>query len=984
MLALIAIVVALGRSSARVVYAAGEFAPITTTLPALAFGSVAWGDFDSDGDQDVLVTGCLAFPCGNSVPFISKVFRNDGAETFTDIAADLVGVYESSVAWGDYDRDGDLDILLAGLTTIFSNSAITKIYRNNGNGTFTDVGALLPGVGNGSVAWGDYDNDGDLDILLAGHSSSGRFTLSIYRNDGAAGFKDSGVALGGVAGSAAAWGDYDGDGDLDILSTGTTTFGPGGSITRIYRNDGNGGFADSGISLPNVSSSAVAWADYDNDGDLDLVLCGIERDTSARITRIYRNDAGIFTDIVAGLIGISDGAVAWGDFDNDGDLDLVLTGSTGAEVTRLYRNDSNHVFTAVAAGLRDVRYSSAAWADANNDARLDLVLMGNYNTEFDHFTKLYLNNAAAVNTTPSVPTGLAANVSGRTVTLNWNAASDAETDAPGLTYNVRVGTTPGGSQIMSAVADASTGYRRLPQTGNVQLGLTAILKGLADGTYYWSVQAVDSGFAGSPFAAEGSFMMAQPITPTITPTPTSTPTSTPIPPLKLCTLVVAVGHLDNDLAQSGTLERLIGNFKKGAHSGVCITLWADGPGKNNSIIYTCPLRNGTCSDDKNETWKTYTMTEDSTDYTAFTNFISGTIASTPNAVRVAVALIGHGSGWSASAFPSLPSPWKPQGDRMGGMSWDDTPDNEVNTPQTRSLSTQAMADALYQVTRATGRKIDLLYLDACSMGAIEVLYELRDSAHYVLASPNTDWASFAYHLVLPATKPDLDGLALGKAWLAQEASVLNANYYPHTLAVYDLSQINAVMSATLPFKAMLQQMLATHRAKIITAATNVERYEGNYNGSIGLEDVPVDFYSLGLALHKEFSDTKTWVDVVQTLTSTLKPLVAASRFVTGTPWIYRGTVWNWNDSLGVSLYLPLPQDESPSKRFLYTADHLQWVRDTHWDEFLTAYWSEATQRVHPSSVDQLPTCFYTRECDLLAKQLPLPFWRVFLPVVPNQ
>jgi len=94
---------------------------------------------------------------------------------FTLSSIDLTGVYQSSVAWGDYDNDGDLDILLTGKAG--SNNPVAKVYRND-SGTFTDIGASLTGVYGGSAAWGDYDNDGDLDILLTGMN-----VCKVYRND---------------------------------------------------------------------------------------------------------------------------------------------------------------------------------------------------------------------------------------------------------------------------------------------------------------------------------------------------------------------------------------------------------------------------------------------------------------------------------------------------------------------------------------------------------------------------------------------------------------------------------------------------------------------------------------------------------------------------------------------------------------------------------------------------------------------------------
>lgn len=88
------------------------------------------------------------------------------ANTFTDIDAGLTGVLSSVVTWCDYDNDGDLDILIAGEDGPFDLT--TKIYRNDGNETFTDINANVIGVNLGSVAWGDYDNDGDADILICG------------------------------------------------------------------------------------------------------------------------------------------------------------------------------------------------------------------------------------------------------------------------------------------------------------------------------------------------------------------------------------------------------------------------------------------------------------------------------------------------------------------------------------------------------------------------------------------------------------------------------------------------------------------------------------------------------------------------------------------------------------------------------------------------------------------------------------------------
>ena len=301
---------------------------------------------------------------------------------------------------GDYDNDGDLDILLTGDN---GPGEISKVYRND-SGSFTDIGAGLPGVSYSSVAWGDYDNDGDLDILLTGQDSGSNAISKVYRNDGGS-FTDIGANLTDVSRSSVAWGDYDNDGDLDILLTGRDSLSS--EISKVYRNDGGGSFTDIGANLTGVSYSSVAWGDYDNDGDLDILLTG--DDGSNYISKVYRNDGGgSFTDIGANLTGVYHSSVAWGDYDNDGDLDILLTGDDGSNLlSKVYRNNRG-------------------------------------------------SNTFTVNSVPNSPSGLQASVSGQNVTLSWSAASDTQTPADGLTYNLRVGTSSGGVDAVSPMAHIGT------------------------------------------------------------------------------------------------------------------------------------------------------------------------------------------------------------------------------------------------------------------------------------------------------------------------------------------------------------------------------------------------------------------------------------------------------------------------------------------------------------------------------------------------
>ncbi|MFZ5518918.1 MAG: choice-of-anchor D domain-containing protein [Candidatus Zhuqueibacterota bacterium] len=471
----------------------GQFTDIGAGLTGVYYSSVAWGDYDNDGDLDMLLTGNDL-----SGGAIAKVYQNTVAG-FAEISAGLMGVGQSSVAWGDYDNDGDLDILLTGENV--SDISITKVYQN-ANGVFTDISASLVGVDGGSAAWGDYDNDGDLDILLTGAGGYGK-TARIYQNNGGV-FTNISANLPGISRGATAWGDYDNDGDLDILLTGSTD---SGLIAKVYQNT-NGIFADIDAGLTGIWYSAVAWGDYDNDGDLDILIAGMAGSTgSSNIAKIYQNTAGVFTDIGADLARVMNGSVAWGDYDNDGDLDILLTGqdSWGGYIAQVYQN-VNGIFTDIGADLAQVTNASVAWGDFNNDSKLDILLTGM--SASGEIAKIYRNDGAVLNTVPSAPGNLSVVVNANAVALSWDAASDAQTPSAGLTYNLMVGTSSNGIDINSPMADIATGYRRVVQLGGTNHNESWTLKNLPGGDYFWRVQAVDAAFAGSPFSGEGAFSVS--------------------------------------------------------------------------------------------------------------------------------------------------------------------------------------------------------------------------------------------------------------------------------------------------------------------------------------------------------------------------------------------------------------------------------------------------------------------------------------------
>ena len=513
-----------GDGAVTATFAINYFTTSAAGLPALKgarMGGASIGDYDRDGKQDILLAGILD---GTSTK-ITRIYRNNGDGTYTDSGVSLPGVHRGAVAWGDYDNDGYLDFVMAGEMSD-TTTYITRIYHNNGDGTFTDINAGLPAVIYSSMAWGDYDNDGRLDLILSGSFysySDGALSSSlitrIYHNDGNGVFSDSGVSLPGLEQGAVAWGDYDNDGKLDFVLTG---YNAPNYFARIYHNNGDGTFTDINAGLPGVKNSSVAWGDYDNDGYFDLVLNGTTNylsDNAGAISRIYRNNGnGTFSDINAGLTGSLRGGCAWGDYDNDGRLDLALSGSSAVgDKFLLYRNNGDNTFGFIETGLKASLTSTlypdfAGWSDIDIDGRLDLVLIqGNTLTS----SRIFHNNGATtLITPPAAPGSLTATISNGAVVFSWGAASDSQTPADGLSYNLRVGTAPGTDDIYSGMANTTNGCRYVPALGNMGKNRSRTLTLPQGQTYYWSVQAIDTSYAGGAWAAEAS--VAVPNLPVIT------------------------------------------------------------------------------------------------------------------------------------------------------------------------------------------------------------------------------------------------------------------------------------------------------------------------------------------------------------------------------------------------------------------------------------------------------------------------------------
>ncbi len=334
--------------------------------------SVNWADVNGDGFEDLFISN------GPSGGQNNSLFLNQGDGTFQAVSSDPIvqdGSPSDGATFADIDNDGDLDAFV-----VTWYGVINYFYRNNG-ATFTYIPDAVTGsIGTHSetAAWGDYDNDGFVDVYITNSDTDKRNML--YRNNGDDSFER--ITAGAWVtetdlSRCVNWVDYDNDGDSDLFVTNESN-----QANDLFRNEGNGAFTKitTGPLVASLRGSmSASWGDVDNDGDFDVVVANAGY-FQQQNNQLFINNNGNFTEVTGEPL-VTDGGcsygTAFGDVDNDGDLDLAVANGycNGSIVNFLYLNDGAGNFTRATTEMLNTPCSfGLAFGDYDNDGFLDLAI----------------------------------------------------------------------------------------------------------------------------------------------------------------------------------------------------------------------------------------------------------------------------------------------------------------------------------------------------------------------------------------------------------------------------------------------------------------------------------------------------------------------------------------------------------------------------------------------------------------------------------
>lgn len=534
-----------------------------TTLVHATYTGALISDLDGDGNLDLLYADKNNH--GNASQISANCYYGNGDGTFVKTTSPFKALAFSCPVAFDADNDGATDVLMTGLSSwsYAWNNLSTKttsiqsiLYLSNGTRTYrsvTDSGIrpLFNGKTGGKahnwIAAADYDHDGNIDLLMQGFDEAERITreeywnacraVHIYKGNGDGTFALQSTPLDGqqtlhpLTDGSCLFVDLDNDGWADIITNG---YGERlESELYIYRNNGDGTFSEVSHAIQPTTDSSVETGDLDGDGREDLIVSGIDFNNHRKQFRLYRN-LGDMQFEPAGyedeLHPIDGGQIAVGDVNNDGIADLLVGGHAQdyEHTTFLYVGQGDFHFTPITWSDKDtygwamsrITHGADLLADVNGDGLLDAFISGWTNGVCSQgcSSELWMNKSnAAANTAPQQPSDITVSydeADGK-FHLSWQAATDSETPASTLRYNLFLRNNTTGKCTMLVPSDPATGRLRVSRVVGAVRTLSYAVGTLGDGDYTIGVQAIDGAACGSPFATTTFTLQGTGITTTL-------------------------------------------------------------------------------------------------------------------------------------------------------------------------------------------------------------------------------------------------------------------------------------------------------------------------------------------------------------------------------------------------------------------------------------------------------------------------------------
>lgn len=476
-------------------------------------GFASWCDYNGDGLLDIFVTGT---DFEGDYPH-AMIYKNKGDNTFVESGiATLPKVIYGSHSWGDFDNNGTLDLIYAGTRSGFAEDNITKIMKNQGDTTFSQVPHAVPRLFSCYVEWVDVNNDGWLDIYYQGINDSNLFVLGLFKNTGQGSFVETEISISRIDGgrgngtvNSAKWSDFDNDGLKDLLVAQSSNQS---YKFELYKNEGNFKFQKIETGLPALNYVQLAVGDINNDGLNDITFTGTTRQTLYSADPyahlyVFTNHGNMkFSESVKiRNTGVFHNTLDIGDINNDGYNDIVNYGAGSSyNLLKIFLNNKDNTFNALTHYIPESRSGGASLGDFDNDNDMDILYYGRMQDPFDvEVTYVYENLSDAKNKKPSPPESLFAWAVDNDIRFQWSSGVDDSTPSSAISYNLMIGTSPQNDSVLSAAS--LNGKLKAKSLGNTGFNREFLLKNPNQGQYYFKVQSIDNAYNASFYSDTSAF-----------------------------------------------------------------------------------------------------------------------------------------------------------------------------------------------------------------------------------------------------------------------------------------------------------------------------------------------------------------------------------------------------------------------------------------------------------------------------------------------